>query len=46
MDKAKIEKQWIELVWMVSGKDKTQYDALMKTDVYEFFTIMQINGRV
>ena len=35
------EKHWADLYWLMADGDKTQYDALKKTPVIEFFHLLR-----
>lgn len=38
-----IERYWTELLWMLSGESKSEYDTLKGTEVMEFFRILKVH---
>ena len=42
---AECDEYWTSLIWMLSGQDKTQYDALGNSDIFDFFRLLKIHEK-
>ena len=40
-----MEEYWATLTWMLAGDDKTQYDALLASNVLEYFRLLKIHEK-